>query len=138
MTDRHLAEIHTQTIERCPDAVLTVDCEECIVLFNAAAEQLWGRPREAVLGRPVMGLLPQLLQHRAEGSAPLTQDVLIERHDGSRRWGSMNCARIEIAEKVLYTAFIKDITEQRREVERTHLLSLAADRTDSAVIITDG
>ena len=138
MTDRHLAEIHTQTIEHCPDAVLTVDCEECIVLFNAAAEQLWGRPREAVLGRPVMGLLPQLLQHRAEGSAPLTQDVLIERHDGSRRWGSMNCARIEIAEKVLYTAFIKDITEQRREVERTHLLSLAADRTDSAVIITDG
>jgi len=138
MTDRHLAEIRTQTLEHCPDAVLTVDADACIVLFNAAAEQLWGRRRETVLGRPVIGLLPQLLQHRAEASARPAQDVLIERLDGSRRWGSMNCARIEIAETVLYTAFIRDITEQRREAERTHLLSLAADRTDSAVIITDG
>jgi len=46
-------------VDSAMDAVITVDREQKIVLFNRAAEQVFGVRREAVLGAPLSRLLPE-------------------------------------------------------------------------------
>ncbi len=47
-------------------------------------------------------------------------------------------SKVESEGQILYTAFIKDVTQQYYEKEKLRLLSLVTDQTDSAIIITDG
>ena len=56
-----LAEAQTRLaaiVDSAMDAVITVDEEQKIVLFNRAAEQVFGVRREAMLGTPLDRLLP--------------------------------------------------------------------------------
>ena len=56
-----LSEAHTRLgaiVDSAMDAVITVDEHQSIVLFNRAAEQLFGVPRERMLGTPLDGLIP--------------------------------------------------------------------------------
>jgi PAS domain S-box-containing protein len=46
-------------VDSAMDAVLTVDAEQKIVLFNRAAEQLFGVPRNEALGAPLERFIPQ-------------------------------------------------------------------------------
>jgi PAS domain S-box-containing protein len=41
------------------DPIISVDQDQRVVLFNAAAEQVFGQPREAVIGQPLDLLIPQ-------------------------------------------------------------------------------
>ncbi len=54
-------------VESAMDPIITVDENQCIVLFNAAAENAFLQPREAMLGRPLDKLIPAQFQaaHRA-------------------------------------------------------------------------
>src|SRR6185295_11707371 len=45
-------------VDSAMDAVISVDEEQKIVLFNRAAEQVFGVQREGVLGAPLDSLLP--------------------------------------------------------------------------------
>ncbi|MBA6130148.1 PAS domain-containing protein, partial [Pseudomonas juntendi] len=45
-----LSDIFTQTLEQAVDGVVVIDTSNNVVLFNRAAELLWGVGREEVLG----------------------------------------------------------------------------------------
>ncbi|OLS59748.1 EAL domain-containing protein [Pseudomonas putida] len=147
---QNLSEIFVQTLEQAIDSVVVIDSDNCVVLFNSAAEQLWGFNREEVLGNNVSMLVPESIRSRHDGYVNsnrhtginkivgTTRDVPIHKKDGSQRWGSMSISRVESDGQILYTAFVKDVTEQRKERKHTKLLSLVADQTDNAIFITDG
>lgn len=147
--DHDLSELFTQTLEQAIDAVVVIDANNHILLFNAAAERLWGRPRADVLGHNVNLLVPKEIRHLHDGYVEsnrrtrldrivgTSRDVPIPLADGSQRWGSMSISRIELANETLYTAFVKDVTEQHAQQEKLRLLSLVADHSNNAVIITD-
>jgi PAS domain S-box-containing protein len=50
-------------VESAMDAIVTVDEDQRVVLFNAAAEKVFRRPRAAVLGQKLDILIPQRLRH---------------------------------------------------------------------------
>ena len=149
MVSTRLSEIFVQTLEQAIDSVVVINADNNVVLFNAAAERLWALSRDQVLGRNVCVLIPQNIRphhdsyinrNRASGIdkyVGVSRDVPIMRGDGSQRWGAMSISRIVSEDKILYTAFIKDITEQHKERERLRLLSLVTDQTDNAIMITD-
>jgi len=144
-----LSQIFIQTLEQSIDSVVVIDDLNHVILFNRAAEHLWGYGREEVMGRNVSMLVPKSIRgdhdayidaNRNTGVNRIvgtSRDVLIERKDGEHRWGAMSISKVCAAEQTLYTAFIKDITRQHQERERLYLLSLVVDGTENAIIITD-
>ena len=146
---QNLSDIFVQTLEQAVDSVVVIDTKNCVVLFNRAAEELWGFDREEVIGQNVNMLVPETIREKHDGYVDsnrrtgvnkivgTTRDVPIHRKDGSQRWGAMSISRVESEGQVLFTAFVKDVTVQYKERKRTKLLSLVADQTDNAIVITD-
>lgn len=57
--------------------------------------------------------------------------------DGEERWGSMSISKIALHDRILYAAFLKDITQLRlTDIER-RLLSMSVNVTSSATCIVD-
>lgn len=134
---RNLSTILLQTLEQAADGVVLIDSDMRVLLFNRAAEQLWGIARTAIIGQDAKALLPAQLRAQLEQYGAGDHTVPIERADGQRRWTAMSVSRIEADGEVLYTALIKDITAQHQQTEQLHLLSLVVDQTDNAIVITD-
>lgn len=143
MTKLQLPEVLPQILEQAIDGVVVLDERNSVLLFNAAAERLWGYSREEVLGHDVSLLLPDEARPRldapmdSEGIVGRRSEVPMRRRDGSWLWGSMSISRIDASGRRLLTAFVKDCTLQRRQREQMDVLSLAANETDNAVIVTD-
>ncbi|GBL06034.1 PAS domain S-box protein [Glaciecola sp. KUL10] len=142
-------EIIDQTLEQCIDAVVTIDENNEVIFFNAAAEKLWGCTREQVIGRNVKMLVPSAIQsqhddlvnqNRTSGIDKIvgtSRDVQIQTLDGRQIWGNLSLSKVQLENKILYTAFVKDITEEKLQQEAFATLSLVANETDNSVIITD-
>ena len=147
--ERNARESVRQTLEQALDAVVTIDENNHVTFFNAAAEQLWGYSREEVIGQNVKMLVPQVVRtghddlvnaNRRTGVDKIvgtSREVEIERRDGGNRWGALSLSKVQIDGKTTYTAFVKDVTEEVERRERFRLLSLVADETDNSVVITD-
>ena len=59
-------------LDSAMDAIITVDATQHIVLFNAAAEAMFGCPREEAIGAPLAWFIPERLRagaRRARASA---------------------------------------------------------------------
>ena len=115
-------ELLFQTLEQAIDAVVIIDEQNLVAFFNAAAETLWGWPRDQVIGHNVSMLVPLVIRdshdgyvdaNRATGInrvAGTSREVPVDRKDGHRLWASMSISKIVLKKRVLYTAFLKDIT----------------------------
>jgi len=137
-------EILAQTLEQASDGVVIVDGKNRVTLFNKAAEALWGRRRDEVLGQHVSRLMPlaplseQIDPDRASWD-PLvgaSREVTIERQDGATLRGAMSVSRLRVEGATFYAIFIRDVTEEMRRREELRLLSLGANETANAVVIT--
>ncbi|WP_046004509.1 PAS domain S-box protein [Pseudoalteromonas rubra] len=138
-----------QTLEQCIDAVVSIDHNNIVTFFNPAAERLWGYQREEVIGHNVKMLVPKVIQgnhdemvnrNRRTGEDKIvgtSRDVEIERSDGQVLWANLSLSKVNVAGKIAYTAFVKDITEEKAQRDQIALLSLVANETDNSVIITD-
>lgn len=115
-----------QALEQCLDAVVSIDEHNRVTFFNAAAEDLWGCRREDVLGENVNRLVPEAIRahhdgyvdrHRRHGDDRIvgtSRDVQLVRFDGETRWVNLALSRFVVEGRQGYTAFVRDITEQRK------------------------
>ncbi|WP_439574178.1 EAL domain-containing protein [Phreatobacter sp.] len=143
------ASLLAPVLEQAVDAVVIIDDTNDVVFFNAAAEKLWGRSRAEVIGRNVKALVPEAVRpdhdahiaHNRNGRADrlvgTSLEVPIERPDGTLRHGSLSLSRVQIDGRTFYSAFVQDVTAEVAQREELYLLSLVANETDRAVIITD-
>jgi len=118
------------------DAIVTVDDQQRIVMFNAAAEKVFGHSSADVLGQPLDTLLPA--RHRGSHRGFIaefgrsgvtsrymrgTSEVRGLRADGSEFSLEASISQAHTAGGVLYTAILRDVTEsqkaarERREAE---------------------
>ncbi len=56
---------------------------------------------------------------------------------GHRSGAALSLSRTTIGSRVYYAAFVKDVTDEVKRREELYLLSLVANETDRAVLITD-
>lgn len=123
------------------DAIISVDGDQRITLFNAGAEKVFGYAQSELLGAPLGTLIPEKLQevvHRhvaramADGElAPhtggraLTLDGL--RKNGEQFPAEASLSRLDVGGTRLLTVSLRDVTEQRRvEREKDFLAEVGA------------
>lgn len=119
-----------QALEQALDGVVTIDGNNRIVFFNAAAERLWGYQCDEVLGQNVKMLVPEeyrshhdgfIDRHRRTGQNRIvgsSRDVQLYRRNGEAVWVNLSLSEVEVNGEACYTAFAKDITAQRQLQQR--------------------
>jgi PAS domain S-box-containing protein len=112
------------------DAILTVDEEQRLVVFNAAAERMFGCPAAEALGKPLDRFLPersraaygQLLREIDEAAVSgrtmgSVGELCAVRAGGEEFPIDATLSQVKVGGRKLSTVIIRDITE-RQEAER--------------------
>lgn len=118
------------------DAIVSVDADQRIVLFNEAAERMFGHAAADVIGQPLDLLLPQGLgaAHRghvsAFGDAEASARHMADRATvhGRRASGEVFPAEISISrlpgdDGILFTAVVRDVSAQKAAEWRESFLA---------------
>jgi PAS domain S-box-containing protein len=113
------------------DAVITVDAEQRIILFNAAAEQMFGCPAAEVMGQPLDRFIPPRFRDahqsyiRTFGRTKVSSrsmgalGAVTGLHADGREFPvEASISQVEAAGQKLYTAVLRDITERKRAEEQ--------------------
>ena len=141
ITDRKSAEAKfRQLLESAPDAIVGVGRDGRIVLVNSQTEQLFGYPRDDLIGQPVEKLVPARYRDTHGGhrngyfgdprTRPMGQnlDLYGLRRDGTEFPAEISLSSIEAEDGVLATAAIRDITDRKSaEAKFRQLLESAPD-----------
>jgi diguanylate cyclase (GGDEF)-like protein/PAS domain S-box-containing protein len=108
------------------DAIVAVDEQHRIVLFNAAAGRMFRCDPEGAIGRPLGDFIPPRSRDAHErhmaafamepetGRQMGPRDVAALRADGTEFPIEANISRLSTSQGQLFTAFIRDVTERRR------------------------
>ena len=136
-------------LENAAEAIVTHG-RDGIIIFNHAAEKMFGYTAKEILGQPLDLLIPEPMveiHHKhVQDFAASTQQVrpMEYRHDLSarRKDGNVFPAEIGISKRVefgenLYTAIIVDITERKQAEEALKLFRTLIDRSNDAIEILD-
>lgn len=147
--ERRNREMINQTLMQAIDAVVTIDENNLVTFFNPAAEELWGYSKDQVIGQNVKMLVPMDIQaghdelvnkNRRTGVNKIvgsSREVPVHRADGEIRWGNLALSKVDMGGSIIYTAFVKDVTEDVKQRKQFETLSLVANETDNSVVITD-
>ncbi|MGI0485186.1 PAS domain S-box protein [Pantanalinema rosaneae CENA516] len=115
-------------LEIANDAIISVDANQCITLFNQGAEKIFGYTATEVLGQPLDLLLPhRFTQHpshiqdfgQSVGKARRMAErgeIFGRRQDGREFPAEASISKLEINGEVIFTAILRDISE-RKQVE---------------------
>ncbi len=147
-TDPHdVAGLLAGVLDSAMDAIITTDEQQKIILFNRAAERIFGWPRGEIMGQPLERLIPSRFRgsHAAQvrrfGQAGVT----------SRRMGALNVvygvraggeefpmdasiSQLDTPRGKLFTVILRDITERlRAEQEQARLAARLSGLLDSAM-----
>lgn len=114
-------------LEIAEDAVISIDANQRITLFNRAAEKIFGYGAPEVIGQSVELLLPDRLaashRHDVEGFAASSvtarlmgelREVFGRRKDGSEFPAEASISKLDVAGGKVFTAFVRDVTERKR------------------------
>ncbi len=136
-------------LEAAPDAIVIIDEAGAMQLVNAQAEQLFGYPREELIGETLELLVPERsraghVHLRSTFFAnPTTRpmgrglELCIVRKDGSELPVEITLGAVETNAGVLVSAAVRDIREHKRLVEELEQRGRLMDLVHDAIIVRE-
>ena len=134
-------------IESAKDAILTIDEEQRILLFNAAAEKMFGCDASEVLGHSLDRLIPERFRaaharhiHRFGETGVTTRGMGATgqlwglRTDGTEFPVEASISQTEAGGRKLFTVILRDITERRQADEARERLAAIVESSEDAII----
>jgi PAS domain S-box-containing protein len=134
---RESEERLSNIVESAMDAIVTLDQQGCVTLFNHAAERVFRCSAREVLGRPFAPLMTDGLRRviadymRGSGKGSGSPAIWVPesesavRADGEVFPIEASLSRAEAAGQALYTIILRDVAERRRaEAEHQQLQGL--------------
>jgi PAS domain S-box-containing protein len=117
-------------VQSAMDAVIAIDDDQRIVVFNTAAEKMFGCPEQDAIGTPIDRFIPERFRiaHRAHirqfGQSEVanravggTTALLGQRSNGEEFPIETSLSQSLAGKKKIFTVMIRDVTERRRAEE---------------------
>ncbi len=127
---RHSQAQFSSIVESAMDAIIAVDEEENVQIFNAAAEKMFGCAASEAIGKPLDAFIPPSLRetHRRHianfGETNITTrtmnalgNVVGVNARGEEFPIEASISQVQIGGSKLFTAILRDITDRRRSEE---------------------
>jgi len=141
-------------IDSAMDAIISIDADQRIVLFNAAAEKMFGCPAAQAIGEPIDRFIPQRFRgahrshidrfgetgvsRRAMGGA---RPIMGLRTDGSEFPIDASISQAETQGGKVFTVILRDITQRKQQEEQLRRseenLRLVFENAPTAILITE-
>jgi two-component system sensor histidine kinase/response regulator len=152
-TERVLEETLARTqllLDSAMDAVICMDNQGRVLIWNARAAEMFGYSEEQALGRTIADLIvpPELRERHTSGMARFMEtgrpqiigtrvEVPAMRADGSRFPVELTIGSLLDKGKSLFSAYVRDITDRKRTEETLRKLSLAVEQSPESIVITN-
>jgi PAS domain S-box-containing protein len=127
-------------VEISSDAIISVDEDQRICLFNQGAEQVFGHTAQEIMGQPLDILLPERFRsvhtrhvrnfgESREHARRMGERTAIAglRKDGTEFPAEASISRYCVGERTVYSVVLRDITDRARTAERQRLLATAGE-----------
>jgi PAS domain S-box-containing protein len=119
-------------LDNADEAIITIDEQQQIQLFNQGAERIFGYQAQEIMGQPLDILLPktfrQVHRHHIHLFAQLTKNsrkmaerntnVYGRRKDGHEFPAEASVAKLQTNSGMLFTVMLKDISERQQTLEK--------------------
>ncbi len=102
-------------VDSAADGILTIDGDGRIASYNPAAERIFGYPASATIGQPIGLLLPPPYDQKFQTVGG--QEVAGRRQDGSPVPLDLTMGEMNMPDRRIYIAVVRDITERRQAEE---------------------
>jgi PAS domain S-box-containing protein len=149
--ERRAREIHLSNLfDIVADAIIMVDQDQRILVFNQGAEQIFGYRAQEVLGQPLDRLLPTrfaVAHHRhihAFAAGPETarrmgqrQEVFGQRKDGTEFPAEASIAKLTQNGHIIFAVILRDISGRKRAEEALRQQAQIIDQIHDSVVSTD-
>ena len=132
------------------DCIITMDATGCVREFNPASERVFGFTRAEVIGKELADLIiPLRLRERHRqglarylktGEGPLLGrliEIAALRRDGTEILVALAISATEIDGSPVFTAYLRDITEQKRVEDANRRLAAIIESSGDAIISID-
>ena len=113
-------------LETAVEGIITIDDRGTIESFNPAAEKIFGYPAREAVGQNITLLMPApfrqehdgyLASYRRTGHAKIIgigREVVGQRKDGTVFPMDLSVSEVRLAQRRMFTGFVRDITERKR------------------------
>jgi PAS domain S-box-containing protein len=145
-----LTALNRAILDSALDCIITMDAAGIVREFNPAAERVFGFSRAEAVGQELAGLVvPERMreQHRRglahylkTGEGPVLGkriEINALRRDGSEILVELAITPFKADGALLFTAYLRDISERRRDEQASRHLAAIVESSGDAVISTD-
>lgn len=132
------------------DAIITIDADQHVILFNSAAERMFGCPASEAVGRPIDRFIPEPMRsmHRSYvdnfGRTSVSRrsmgnlgEVFGVRAGGEQFPIEASISQIESDGQKLYTVILRDVTSRVQAEERLREQAALLDHAQDAIVLRD-
>ncbi len=132
------------------DAIITVDSDQRIVLFNAAAEEIFGYPASEAIGKPLDLFIPKRfraahsehIRNFGKTSIPSRLMGSLGTVSGLRAEGEefpieASISQVEIGAQKLFTVLIRDISRRMQDEDKFRQQAALLDQATDAIQVRD-
>jgi PAS domain S-box-containing protein len=134
-------------LQTAVEGIITIDERGIVESMNPAAEKTFGFKAEEVIGKNVSVLMPSpyreehdahLGHYLRSGHAKIIgigREVVGQRKDGTVFPMDLAVSEVRLADRRLFTGFVRDISERKKSEEQVHLVRSVVEQGFSAVLI---
>jgi sigma-B regulation protein RsbU (phosphoserine phosphatase) len=137
-------------VEVAADAIIMIDSEQTVLMFNPACESVFGYKADEIIGKSMTKLLPEKSRniHQSEidkfkeekNKSRMLDDrreISGRRKDGTIFPAEASISKMKINDYYYFIAFLRDITEKKAIESRLRLQSTALESAANGIVITD-
>lgn len=134
-------------LQTAVEGIITIDERGIIESMNPAAENTFGYKAQEVVGKNVSVLMPSPYREEHDGYMSnylrtgrariigIGREVIGQRKDGTSFPMDLAVSEVRLADRRLFTGFVRDISERKKADEQVHLVRSVVEQGFSAVLI---